>query len=113
MPLILEDVIVLIWGPRFLRCLSARSVAAGNIELGPVLSNYNIIVAIAAALAGIAYWALKFTRYGRLLYDGDFRPRLGSVAVNVTVVRHRSDARRTWWGGDGSNFDNAWHMGSR
>ena len=86
--LILEDVIVLIWGPRSYAAYQPM-VAAGNIELGElVLSNYDIVlVAIAAALAGIAYWALKFTRYGRLLTTVIFdRETAAAFGINVTLV---------------------------
>jgi branched-chain amino acid transport system permease protein len=86
--LILEDVIVLIWGPRSYAAYQPM-VAAGNIELGElVLSNYDIVlVAIAAALAGVAYWALKFTRYGRLLTTVIFdRETAAAFGINVTLV---------------------------
>jgi branched-chain amino acid transport system permease protein len=86
--LILEDVIVLIWGPRSYAAYQPM-VAAGNIELGElVLSNYDIVlVAIAAALAGIANWALKFTRYGRLLTTVIFdRETAAAFGINVTLV---------------------------
>jgi branched-chain amino acid transport system permease protein len=86
--LILEDVIVLIWGPRSYAAYQPM-VAAGNIELGElVLSNYDIVlVAIAAALAGIAYWALQFTRYGRLLTTVIFdRETAAAFGINVTLV---------------------------
>ena len=86
--LILEDVIVLIWGPRSYAAYQPM-VAAGNTELGElVLSNYDIVlVAIAAALAGIAYWALKFTRYGRLLTTVIFdRETAAAFGINVTLV---------------------------
>lgn len=86
--LILEDVIVLIWGPQSYAAYQPM-VAAGNIEIGDlVLSNYDIIlVAIAAALAGLAYWALKFTRYGRLLTTVIFdRETAAAFGINVTLV---------------------------
>lgn len=86
--LILEDVIVLIWGPGSYAAYQPM-VAAGNTELGElVLSNYDIIlVAIAMALAGIAYWALKFTRYGRLLTTVIFdRETAAAFGINVTLV---------------------------
>jgi branched-chain amino acid transport system permease protein len=86
--LILEDVIVLIWGPGSYAAYQPM-VAAGNIEIGDlVLSNYDmILVAIAAALAGIAYWALKYTRYGRLLTTVIFdRETAAAFGINVTVV---------------------------
>ena len=86
--LILEDVIVLIWGPGSYAAYQPM-VAAGNTELGElVLSNYDIIlVALAAVLAGIAYWTLKFTRYGRLLTTVIFdRETAAAFGINVTLV---------------------------
>jgi branched-chain amino acid transport system permease protein len=86
--LILEDVIVLIWGPQSYAAYQPM-VAAGNIEIGDlVLSNYDIVlVAIAALLAAFAYWALKFTRYGRLLTTVIFdRETAAAFGVNVTLV---------------------------
>jgi branched-chain amino acid transport system permease protein len=86
--LILEDVIVLIWGPGSYAAYQPM-VAAGNTELGDlVLSNYDLIlVALAAALAGLAYWALKYTRYGRLLTTVIFdRETAAAFGINVTLV---------------------------
>ncbi|HEY6831566.1 MAG TPA: branched-chain amino acid ABC transporter permease, partial [Pseudolabrys sp.] len=86
--LILEDVIVLIWGPQSYAAYQPM-VAAGNIEIGNlVLSNYDIIlVALAALLAGLAYWMLKFTRYGRLLTTVIFdRETAAAFGINVTLV---------------------------
>jgi branched-chain amino acid transport system permease protein len=86
--LILEDVIVLVWGPRSYPAYWPM-VAAGNIQIGDlILSNYDIIlVAIAAALAVLAYWLLKFTRYGRLLTTVIFdRETAAAFGINVTVI---------------------------
>lgn len=86
--LILEDVIVLIWGPRSYAAWQPMA-AAGNIEVGRlILSNYDLIlVAIAAGLAALAYWALRFTRQGRLLTAVIFdRETAAAFGVNVTVV---------------------------
>jgi branched-chain amino acid transport system permease protein len=86
--LILEDVIVLIWGPQSYAAYQPM-VAAGSIELGElVLSNYDILlVLLATFLAVVTYWALKHTRYGRLLtvviYD---RETAAAFGINVTVV---------------------------
>jgi branched-chain amino acid transport system permease protein len=86
--LILEDVIVLIWGPRSYGAYQPM-VAAGSIEIGElVLSNYDIVlVLLATLLAILTYWALKHTRYGRLLtvviYD---RETAAAFGINVTVV---------------------------
>jgi branched-chain amino acid transport system permease protein len=86
--LILEDVIVLVWGPRSYSAWQPM-VAAGSIEIGDlVLSNYDIVlVTIAALLAGLAYWSLKFTRYGRLLTTVIFdRETAAAFGINVTLV---------------------------
>jgi branched-chain amino acid transport system permease protein len=86
--LILEDVIVLIWGPRSYGAYQPM-VAAGSIEIGElVLSNYDILlVLLATLLAVLTYWALKHTRYGRLLtvviYD---RETAAAFGINVTFV---------------------------
>ncbi len=86
--LILEDVITLIWGPRSYGAYQPM-VAAGNVELGGlILSNYDIgLVAIAALLAAFGYWALNFTRYGRLLAVVIFdRETAAAFGVNVKVI---------------------------
>jgi branched-chain amino acid transport system permease protein len=86
--LILEDVIVLIWGAQSKGAYQPM-VAAGNIEIGSlVLSNYDIIlVALAALLAIAAAWTLKFTRYGRLLTTVIFdRETAAAFGINVTLV---------------------------
>jgi branched-chain amino acid transport system permease protein len=86
--LILEDVIVLIWGAQSYAAYQPM-VAAGNIEIGDlVLSNYDmVLVAIAIGLAVLSYWALKHTRQGRLLttviYD---RETAAAFGINVTLV---------------------------
>ena len=86
--LILEDVVVLIWGPQSYAAYQPM-VAAGNIEIGElILSNYDIVlVLIAAMVAILAYWSLKFTRYGRLLTTVIFdRETAAAFGINVTVV---------------------------
>jgi branched-chain amino acid transport system permease protein len=86
--LILEDVVVLIWGAQSYAAYQPM-IDAGSIEIGElVLSNYDIVlVAMAAAIAALAYWSLKYTRYGRLLttviYDRETAATLG---INVTLV---------------------------
>src|SRR5262249_5388902 len=66
--LILEDVVILVWGPGSYATYEPL-IAAGNVEIGElVLSNYDLgLIAVAAVLAGVCHWGLKFTRYGRLL----------------------------------------------
>jgi branched-chain amino acid transport system permease protein len=86
--LILEDVITLIWGPRSYAAYQPM-VAAGSIDIGELtLSNYDILlVGIAAAVALLVYWALKYTRYGRLLNVVIFnRETAAAFGINVTLV---------------------------
>jgi branched-chain amino acid transport system permease protein len=86
--LILEDVIVLVWGPRSYPAYQPM-VAAGSIDIGELtLSNYDIgLVVLAAALAAFCYWALKFTRYGRLLTVVIFdREVAAAYGINVKVI---------------------------
>ena len=86
--LILEDVVILIWGPGSYATYQPL-LAAGNIEVGElVLSNYDLgLIVIAALLAAASYWALKFTRYGRLLTAVIFdRETAAAFGINVTVV---------------------------
>jgi branched-chain amino acid transport system permease protein len=85
--LILEDVIQIIWGPGSYAAYQPM-VAAGNIDVGRlVLSNYDILlVLLAAGVAALAYWALKFTRYGRLLTVVIFdRETAAAFGINVTL----------------------------
>ena len=86
--LILEDTITLIWGAQSYAAYQPM-VAAGDIEVGDlILSNYDIgLVAIASLVAILAYWALNYTRWGRLLtvviYD---RETAAVFGVNVGLV---------------------------
>jgi branched-chain amino acid transport system permease protein len=86
--LILEDVIVLVWGPQSYAAYQPMT-AAGSIDVGDLtLSNYDIgLVLLAAALAALGYWALKYTRYGRLLTVVIFdREVAAAFGVNVKVM---------------------------
>ncbi len=86
--LILEDTITQIWGVRSYPAYQPM-VAAGDVEIGGlILSNYDIaLVAIAGALAAAGYWALNYTRYGRLLTVVIFdREIAAAFGVNVTVI---------------------------
>jgi branched-chain amino acid transport system permease protein len=86
--LMLEDVIALIWGRQSYAAWQPM-VAAGSVEIGElVLSNYDIVlVGLAAVVATGGYWALKDTRYGRLLTAVIFdRETAAAFGVNVTVV---------------------------
>ena len=86
--LILEDVVVLIWGAQSYGAYQPM-VSAGNIEIGDlVLSNYDIIlVAIAALLALLSGWVLRYTRQGRLLTAVIFdREMAAAFGINVGRV---------------------------
>ncbi len=86
--LILEDVIVLVWGAQSMSAYQPM-IAAGSIDVGDLtLSNYDIgLVVLAAALAAVGYWALKYTRYGRLLTVVIFdRETAAAFGVNVKVI---------------------------
>jgi branched-chain amino acid transport system permease protein len=86
--LILEDTLTLIWGERSYPAYQPM-VAAGNVEIGElILSNYDIgLVAMACLVAAVGYWALHYTRYGRLLTVVIFdRETAAAFGINVTVV---------------------------
>jgi branched-chain amino acid transport system permease protein len=86
--LILEDAVRLIWGERSYPAYQPM-VAAGNIEFGNlILSNYDMgLVAIAVLVAAGGYWALNFTRYGRLLRVVIFdRETAAAFGINVAAV---------------------------
>ena len=115
--LILEDVLVLVWGPRSYTAYQPMT-AAGSIDIGDLtLSNYDIgLVVLAAALAALCCWALKYTRYGRLLTVVIFdRETAAAFGVNVTRplhrhLHHRRHAGRAGRRGDGAeNVDHARH----
>jgi branched-chain amino acid transport system permease protein len=86
--LILEDVIILIWGTSSYALYQPLGVA-GSVEVGPlVLSGYDIgLVVFAVLLAAAAGWTLKQTRWGRLLTVVIFdREVAAAFGINVTVV---------------------------
>jgi branched-chain amino acid transport system permease protein len=86
--LILEDVVTLIWGPGSYAAYQPM-VAAGSVDIGDLtLSNYDIgLVVLAAAVAALGRWALKYTRYGRLLTVVIFdREAAAAYGINVTLV---------------------------
>jgi branched-chain amino acid transport system permease protein len=86
--LILEDVIVLIWGPRSYAAYQPM-IAVGNIDVANlVLSNYDIgLVLLATFIAIGGYWALRHTRYGRVLTTVIFdRETAAAFGINVRVV---------------------------
>ena len=86
--LILEDVIILIWGTGSYAAYQPLA-AAGNLAVGPlILSGYDIgLVALAAILALGSRLVLRHTRYGRLLTVVIFdRETAAAFGINVTVV---------------------------
>jgi len=86
--LMLEDAIKLIWGPNSYAFYQPLSVT-GNVNFGRlVLSGYDIgLVAFAALLALASSWALKHTRWGRLLAVVIFDRELAAACgINVPVV---------------------------
>jgi branched-chain amino acid transport system permease protein len=86
--LILEDVINLIWGPNSYALYQPLGVA-GNVNVGPlVLSGYDIgLVVFAVVVALGASWALKRTRWGRLLTVVIFdRETAAAFGINVSLM---------------------------
>jgi branched-chain amino acid transport system permease protein len=86
--LILEDVLILVWGTNSYSAYQPLAVA-GNFEVGAlVLSGYDMgLIALAAALAAASHLALKYTRYGRLLTVVMFdQETAAAFGINVTVV---------------------------
>jgi len=86
--LILEDVIQLIWGTSSYALYQPLDIA-GNIDAGNlVLSGYDIgLVVFASLVAAIASFALRYTRWGRLLTVVIFdRELAASFGVNVSLV---------------------------
>ncbi len=86
--LILEDVIILVWGPGTLSAYQPLE-AAGNFSVGGLLlSGYDAgLVAVALVLALGTYLGLRHTRHGRLLTAVIFdREMAAAFGVNVTVV---------------------------
>jgi branched-chain amino acid transport system permease protein len=86
--LMLEDVIILIWGTGSYAAYQPLA-AAGSIAVGHlVLSGYDIgLVVLAAALAVMSSFTLRRTRYGRLLTVVIFdRETAAAFGINVTVV---------------------------
>ncbi len=86
--LILEDVIILIWGPGSYAAYQPLA-AAGNVAVGNlILSGYDIgLVVLAATLALASRFVLRHTRYGRLLTVVIFdRETAAAFGINVTLV---------------------------
>jgi branched-chain amino acid transport system permease protein len=86
--LILEDVIRLLWGTESYALYQPLGIA-GNVAVGGlVLSGYDIgLVVFAIALAFVASFALRHTRYGRLLTVVIFDRELAAAfGINVRVM---------------------------
>jgi branched-chain amino acid transport system permease protein len=90
--LILEDVIRLLWGTESYALYQPLAIA-GNVEIGGlILSGYDIgLVVFAIVLAFVASYALRHTRYGRLLtvviFDRELAAAFGiNVRVTYTVT---------------------------
>jgi branched-chain amino acid transport system permease protein len=86
--LILEDVLRLLWGTESYALYQPLAIG-GNVEVGGlVLSGYDIgLVVFAVVLAFVASFALRRTRYGRLLTVVIFDRELAAAfGINVSVV---------------------------
>jgi branched-chain amino acid transport system permease protein len=86
--LILEDVIRLLWGTESYALYQPLAIG-GNVEVGGlVLSGYDIgLVVFAIVLAFVASYALRHTRYGRLLTVVIFDRELAAAfGINVQVM---------------------------
>jgi len=86
--LILEDVVILIWGPGTYPAYQPL-VAAGNVAVGRlILSGYDLgLIGFAVVLAFAARLALRHTRYGRLLTVVIFdRETAAAFGIDVTTV---------------------------
>ncbi len=86
--LILEDVIKLLWGTSSYALYQPLAIG-GNVAVGSlVLSGYDIgLVIFAVLLAVVANFALKHTRYGRVLTVVIFdREVAAAFGINVKVV---------------------------
>jgi branched-chain amino acid transport system permease protein len=86
--LILEDVLRLLWGTESYALYQPLAIG-GNVEIGGlVLSGYDIgLVVFAIVLAFVASYALRHTRYGRLLTVVIFDRELAAAfGINVQVM---------------------------
>lgn len=86
--LILEDVILLVWGtsPHF--AFQPYSLL-GNTEVGVLaFSNYDLaLIGLSVVVGGGLWWGLNRTRFGRLLQAVIFdREMAQSMGINVTLV---------------------------
>jgi len=86
--LILEDVIQLIWGTSSYALYQPLDIA-GNVDVGALtLSGYDIgLVIFATLVAAGASFALKYTRWGRVLTVVIFDRELAAAfGINVSLV---------------------------
>jgi len=89
--LILEDVILLIWGTDAYFVYQPM-VALGNVTAGRLfISNYDLLLVAVAAVAGLAtWWALNRTTWGRIvtavIHDREMATALGVNVARVFTV---------------------------
>jgi branched-chain amino acid transport system permease protein len=86
--LILEDVIRLLWGTESYALYQPLAIGGNVMVGGLVLSGYDIgLVVFAVVLAFVASYALRHTRYGRLLTVVIFDRELAAAfGINVSVM---------------------------
>jgi branched-chain amino acid transport system permease protein len=86
--LILEDVIRLLWGTESYALYQPLAIGGNVMVGGLVLSGYDIgLVVFAIVLALVASYALRHTRYGRLLTVVIFDRELAAAfGINVQVM---------------------------
>jgi branched-chain amino acid transport system permease protein len=86
--LILEDVIRLLWGTESYALYQPLAIGGNVMVGGLVLSGYDIgLVVFAVVLALVASFALRHTRYGRLLTVVIFDRELAAAfGINVSVM---------------------------
>jgi branched-chain amino acid transport system permease protein len=86
--LVLEDVIVFIWGPGTMSAYQPLEVAGNFMVGGLLLSGYDAgLVGVALVLAVATYLGLRRTRAGRLLTTVIFdREIAAAFGINVTRV---------------------------
>ncbi|MBV8513284.1 MAG: branched-chain amino acid ABC transporter permease [Xanthobacteraceae bacterium] len=86
--LILEDVLRLLWGTESYALYQPLAIGGNVMVGGLVLSGYDIgLVVFAIVLAFVASYALRHTRYGRLLTVVIFDRELAAAfGINVNVM---------------------------
>lgn len=89
--LILEDVLLLIWGADSYFAYQPY-VAMGNVQAGRIfISNYDLMLIVIAVLVALgAWWGLNRTRWGKLLtaviYDREISTGLGIDVNRVFMI---------------------------